>query len=99
MDGNEGNGRLVLNLGGVRPVLEATLDFAALNLTPYIEATRTQIFGFELPVVWGASFDVSLPIIRQLDADLRISARRVTLKSYTLGQGAATVTARAGKLH
>jgi hypothetical protein len=99
VDANEGNGRLVLNLGGVRPVLEATLDFAALNLTPYVEATRTQIFGFELPAVWGASFDVSLPIIRELDADLRISARRVTLKSYTLGQGAATVTAQAGKLH
>jgi AsmA protein len=99
VDGNEGNGRLVLNLGGARPLLEATLDFAALNLTPYIEATRTQIFGFELPAMWGASFDISLPMIRHLDADLRISARRVTLKSYTLGQGAATISAQAGKLH
>ena len=99
VDGNEGNGRLVLNLGGTRPLLEATLDFAALNLTPYIEAARTQIFGFELPVTWGASFDISLPMIRHLDADLRVSARRVTLRSYTLGQGAATITAQAGKLH
>jgi AsmA protein len=99
VDGNEGNGRLALNLGGARPLLEATLDFAALNLTPYIEAARTQIFGFELPVTWGASFDISLPMIRHLDADLRISARRVALKSYALGQGAATITAQAGKLH
>jgi AsmA protein len=99
VDGNEGNGRLVLNLGPARPMLEATLDFAALNLTPYIEAARTQIFGFELPVSWGASFDISLPMIRHLDADLRISARRVTLKSYALGQGAATITAQSGKLH
>jgi AsmA protein len=99
VDGNEGNGRLVLNLGGARPVLEGTLDFAALNLTPYIEATRTQIFGFELPAAWGAWFDVSLPIIRQLDADLRISARRVSVKTYALGQGAATIAAQGGKLH
>jgi AsmA protein len=99
VDGNEGNGRLVLNLGGARPVLEGTLDFASLNLTPYIEATRTQIFGFELPVAWGAWFDVSLPIIRQLDADLRISARRVSVKTYALGQGAATIAAQGGKLH
>jgi AsmA protein len=99
VDGNEGNGRLVLNLGAARPTLEATLDFAALNLTPYVEAARTQIFGFELPAVWGASFDISLPMIRHLDADLRISARRIALKSYALGQGAATITAQAGKLH
>ena len=89
----------MLNLGAARPLLEATLDFAALNLTPYIEAARTQIFGFELPVSWGASFDISLPMIRHLDADLRISARRLTLKSYVLGHGAATITAQAGKLH
>jgi AsmA protein len=99
VDGNEGNGRLVLNLGAARPMLEATLDFSALNLTPYIEATRSQIFGFELPVTWGASFDISLPMIRHLDADLRISASRVTLKSYVLGQGAAAIAAQAGKLH
>jgi AsmA protein len=49
--------------------------------------------------MWGASFDISLPLIRHLDADLRISARRVTLKSYTLRQGAATIAAQAGKLH
>jgi AsmA protein len=99
VDGNEGNGRLALNLGGARPLIEATLDFAALNLTPYIEAARTQFFGFELPVTWGASFDISLPMIRHLDADLRVSAHRVTLRNYTLGQGAATIAAQAGKLH
>jgi len=99
VDGNEGNGRLALNLAGDRPLLEATLDFAALNLTPYLDATRTQIFGFELPATWGASFDTSLPMLRYLDADMRISANRVTLKDYAFGQGGATITAQAGKLH
>jgi AsmA-like protein len=99
VDGNEGNGRVVLSLAGERPRLEATLDFAQLNLTPYLDATRTQFFGFELPVTWGAAFDASLPMIRYLDADMRISAKRVTLKDYVFGQGGATITAQAGKLH
>jgi len=99
VDGNEGNGRLALNLANDRPLLEATLDFAALNLTTYLDATRTQLFGFELPATWGASFDTSLPMLRYLDADMRISANRVTLKDYAFGQGGATITAQAGKLH
>jgi AsmA-like protein len=99
VDGNEGNGRLALNLAANRPLLEATLDFAHLNLTPYLDAARTQFFGFELPVTWGASFDASLPMIRYLDADMRISANRVTLKDISFGQGGATITAQAGKLH
>jgi AsmA-like C-terminal region len=99
VDGNEGNGGVVLNLAGERPRLEATLDFAGLNLTPYLDAMRTQLFGFELPVTWGAAFDASLPMIRYLDADMRISANRVTLKDYAFGQGGATITAQSGKLH
>ncbi len=99
VDGNEGNGGVVLNLTGERPRLEATLDFAGLNLTPYVDAARTQFFGFELPVTWAASFDASLPMIRYLDADMRISATRVTLKDYAFGQGGATITTQAGKLH
>jgi len=98
VDGNEGNGRLALNLAVDRPLLEATLDFANLNLTPYLDAARTQLFGFELPVTWGASFDTSLPMIRYLDADMRISANRIALKDLGFGQGGATVTAQAGKL-
>jgi AsmA protein len=99
VDGNEGNGRLALNLAAERPLVEATLDFGALNLTPYVDAARTQFFGFDLPVTWGATFDVSLPIIRYLDADMRISAGRVALKDASFGQGAATVTAQGGKLN
>jgi AsmA protein len=99
VDGNEGNGRLVLNLSGDRPMLEATLDFSSLNLTPYVEAARTQFFGFELPGASWSSFDISLPTIRYLDADLRISAHRVKLRDFAFGQGGATITAQAGKLH
>jgi AsmA protein len=98
VDGSEANGRLVLNLGGERPLIDATLDFSELDLTPHIEAARLQLFGFDLPGTSWPSFDISLPVIRHLDADLRISARKVALKGYAFGQGAAAITAYAGKL-
>jgi AsmA protein len=99
VDGNEGNGRVALNMGGERPLLEATLNFASLNLTPYVEAARMQLFGLDLPGGWWSTFDLSLPMIRHLDADMRVSAQRLTVKGYALGQAAATITAQAGKLH
>jgi AsmA protein len=98
VDGSEANGRLVLHLGGGRPLIDATLDFSELDLTPHLEATRLQLFGFDVPGTSWPSFDISLPAIRYLDADLRISARKVALKGYTLGRGAAAITAYAGKL-
>jgi AsmA protein len=98
VDGNEANGRLVLNLAAERPLIDATLDFSQLDLAPYVEAARQQFLGFDLPGTWWSSFDISLPMIRYLDADLRISARKVALKGYAFGQGAATIAAQAGTL-
>ena len=98
VDGSEANGRLVLNLAGERPLLDATLDFSQLDLTPHAEAARLQLFGFDLPGTAWPSFDISLPMIRYLDADVRISVRKVALKGYALGRGAATIAAHAGKL-
>jgi AsmA protein len=98
VDGNEANGRIALHLGGDRPLADATLDFASLNLTPYAEATRTQFFGFEIPSGSWSTFDFSLPLIRHVDADLRISARKVVFKGLSFGQSGATITTRAGKL-
>jgi len=98
VDGNEAQGRLALNLGGDRPQIDATLDFAALDLMPYVDATRTQLFGFDLPSAAWSQFDVSLPMIRHVDADLRVSARKVSFGKLQFGQGGATITAQAGKL-
>ena len=98
VDGNEANGRLALNLSSERPLVDATLDFTSLNLTPYVEAARVQFFGFDLPATSWSSFDLSLPMIRYVDGDLRVSARKITLKGYVFGQGAATITAQSGKL-
>lgn len=98
VDGNEANGRLTLSLAGERPLIDATLDFTALNLTPYVESARLQFLGFDLPATSWSSFDLSLPMIRYLDADLRISARKLALRGYAFGQAGATITAQAGKL-
>ena len=98
VDGNEANGRLALNTGGERPHVEAVLDFSVLDLTPHVEAARTQLFGLDLAAASWSWFDISLPMIRYLDGDLRISARKVMLKGYTFGPGGATITARAGRL-
>jgi AsmA protein len=98
VDGSEADGRVVLNLAGERPLIDATLDFSQLDLTPHVEAAKLQLFGFDLPGTSWPSFDISLPMIRYLDADVRISARKVALRGYALGQGAATIAAHAGKL-
>jgi AsmA protein len=100
LDGNEGTGALAVNLKGERPLIDATLAFSALDLTPYAAAARSQSFLFDRQTASWSAFDLSLPIIRHVDADVRISAPKILLKSYglALGGGAATITVRSGKL-
>jgi hypothetical protein len=100
LDGNEGTGALAVNLKGERPLVDATLAFNALDLTPYVEAARSQSFLFDRQTASWSAFDLSLPIIRLVDADLRVSAPKILIKGYgvALGGGAATITVRSGKL-
>ena len=98
IDGNEASGALVLQFGGDRPLIDGSLAFNALDLTPYVEAARSQSFLFDRQTASWSAFDLSFPIIRHVDADLRISAPKVTIKGYGLGRGAATITVRSGKL-
>jgi uncharacterized protein involved in outer membrane biogenesis len=98
VDGNEASGALVLNVAGERPLLDATLAFHALDLTPYANAARSQSFLFDRQTATWSLFDLSLPIARHIDADLRVSAPKVAIHGYGLGRGAATVAVRSGKL-
>jgi AsmA protein len=98
LDGNEAAGALVLNLAGERPLIDGTLAFSALDLTPYVEAARSQSFLFDRQTASWSAFDLSFPLIRHFDADLRISAPKVVVKGYGLGRGAATITVRSGEL-
>ena len=98
LDGNEASGALVLHVAGERPLIDGTLAFNALDLTPYVEAARSQSFLFDRQTASWSAFDLSFPLIRHFDADLRISAPKVVVKGYGLGRGAATITVRSGKL-
>ena len=98
LDGNEASGALVLHVGGDRPLIDGALAFNALDLTPYVEAARSQSFLFDRQTASWSAFDLSFPVIRHFDADLRISAPKVAIKGYGLGSGAATITVRSGKL-
>jgi AsmA protein len=98
LDGNEATGALVLNLAGERPLVDGTLAFGALDLTPYVEAARSQSFLFDRHTASWSTFDLSFPLIRHFDADLRLSAPKVVVKGLGLGRGAATIAVRSGEL-
>jgi AsmA protein len=98
VDGNEAAGNLALNLAGERPLFDGTLAFSALDLTPYFEALRAQSFVFDRQRASWSTFDLTFPIIKHVDADLRISAPKIALKGYGFGRGAATISMRSGKL-
>ena len=98
LDGNEANGALALNIAGERPLIDGTLAFTALDLTPYLEAARSQSFVFERLTSSWSEFDLVFPIIKHVDADLRISAPKIAMGGYGFGRGAAAITVRAGKL-
>jgi AsmA protein len=98
IDGNEAAGTLALNLAGDRPLFDGTLAFSALDLTPYFEAVRAQSFVFDRQTASWSVYDLTFPVIKHVDADLRISAPKVALKGYGFGRGAATISMRSGKL-
>jgi AsmA protein len=98
VDGNEATGALALNMTGDRPLIDGTLAFGKLDLAPYLEAARSQSFVFDRQTASWSAFDLSFPIIKHVDADLRISAPKVVLRGYAVGRGAATITVRSGKL-
>ena len=98
VDGNEATGNLALNLAGDRPLFDGTLAFSALDLTPYFEAVRARSFVFDRQTASWSAFDLSFPIIKHIDADLRLSSPKVVVKGYGFGRGAATISMRSGKL-
>lgn len=98
IDGNEANGALALNIAGERPLVDGTLAFNALDLTPYLEAARSQSFIFERLTSSWSEFDLAFPIIKNFDADLRISAPKIAVNGFGFGRGAAAITVRSGKM-
>lgn len=106
MDRNEATGTLAYSWGQVRPEIEGTLALKRLDLTQYMGLTptdnRAAIPGSSLFAswlnLWAPSSSLAMPIIRQLDADIRISADRLTAGPWSFGKSAASLSVKGGKM-
>ncbi|WP_083567645.1 AsmA family protein [Hyphomicrobium sp. CS1GBMeth3] len=101
LDGNAATGALMMKLGAERPSVEGTLAFSAFDVAPY--ATPSRPYALALASDWVSSLRVpglvSPSFLRDLDADIRLSAASVTSGSDRLGRGAASISVRNGKLY
>lgn len=92
LDGNSGEGVLTYVADGGR-TLQGTLAVDSLNLMPYIATLR--------PLTAERNWNrmpLELDAFGGIDVDLRISATRVLLDGFSLGQTAITAGLRAGNL-
>ena len=92
LDGNSGEGVLTYVADG-RQTLQGTLAVERLNLAPYMSA-----FRFLTAERSWSRLPLELDAFSGIDADLRISAARVTLDGFDLGQTAVTANLRGGSL-
>jgi AsmA protein len=100
LDGNAATGALSLTLGGDRPKVEGTLAFDSLNLGPYLapSAPATRMLAADWLTFIRIPGTVSSSLIREIDADVRISARSVAVADQVLGRCAASLSVKDGKL-
>jgi uncharacterized protein involved in outer membrane biogenesis len=90
LDDNTATGTLSINLESSRPSLEGTLGLKTFNLsryTPGLDAAGQEA----LLVSVNELSETNFPLIRAIDADVRISADSVTLPGMVLGRSAATI--------
>jgi AsmA protein len=98
VDGNEASGAVALSLVAHRPTVEATLAFASFDVGPYLTASPPLPSIIELPIKAWQKVEISMPLIKHIDADLRVSAGKVTVNGTVLGRGAVTLAAKSGHL-
>lgn len=100
LDGNAATGALSLTLNRDKPSVEGTLAFDSLDVAPYITTKKSDVLS--LAGAWFANLRIpgsaTPSLVRQLDADLRISARSVAVGSDRFGRCAASVSIKDGKL-
>jgi AsmA protein len=94
LDGNEATGSVRLAFGGARPSVQGTLAFSSLDVSPYLESIRA---GFANSSDWEP-VAIDLPVLRDTDLDLRISARQVVVGKAKLGAAAASAVGTGGRI-
>jgi AsmA protein len=90
LDGNEAVGALAVT-PGPRPRVDGTLAFDRLVLDPYLGGPAPANAVDTTNAAPG-----NLPVLKYLDADLRISAAEITAPVVVLGRGGFTISATQG---
>lgn len=106
IDANEGGGAISLNTGGTKPLITGTLAFDDFNmaaylglrqpggsdLTRFLDGSYLREWLQRLGAVW------TLPLAHQVDADFRLSAKKIQWDASKIGPAAMTVALKNGKL-
>jgi AsmA protein len=88
IDGNEATGAVSIDHGASRPSIDATLSFQTLDLSKLFDGGPAALVNENL----------NLELWRALDADVRLSIKKLRFDGQELGSTAATITAKSGKL-
>ncbi len=97
MDGNEGTGAIALDTSKAVPSFDGTLAFDTLDLSRYL-ARGPSLASF-WPLGFGAGEDETTPsMLTGIDADMRLSAAKISVPYLQTGRGAATIALNNGKL-
>lgn len=91
LDGNSATGSLALSLLHDRPKIAGTLAFKALDLTPYLGQKAFASLS-------DLASSLSLPSLSAFEADIRVSAPAVTGTALDIGNTAASIAVRGGRL-
>ncbi len=105
VDDNEATGALAFKwLGGKRPSIEGTLAFNSFDIAAFTDSASVAQTKASSPFTVSHYFVIPLsqphlfPILNVIDADLRISAARISLAAMRYGRGAASFSLKDGIL-
>ncbi len=108
LDGNTAAGSLLVNGKGERPLIDGTLAFDKLDLgallTPdpksgSLLAKTVRGTAHWLPdSIRNMLHEISLPILNELDVDLRISSQQTVFTSFSVNRTAAALSLREGRV-
>ncbi|MEL7542832.1 MAG: AsmA family protein [Pseudomonadota bacterium] len=101
LDGNRASGVLTLDMRKPRTSMQGTLAIDELDLSRYVgkprHAQQATVLDTLMPTL-EPEMTINAPMLRDFDADLRVSVNSIKAGAFTAGTGALTLTLRSGKL-
>ena len=107
MDGNEGNGALSLTFDAARPMVAGSLAFQNVDMTPYLGRSKDNVAKDDAALAPAArslvgflksAHNLTLPLIGELDADVRVSAESIAFGGWQSGRSALSLALRDSQL-